>query len=173
VTSSEPPNVTAVELPLSPSPTPIPEGEADAWEEGKEEGRYEFDEEGDEGAGAIDGDTGDTEGEAQGSTDGEGSKDEEKDETKAAGTGDSLPEDEVPSAAVAADEPVEASPGHDDAPPVAEDDDPFIAELRRAVTDNEPLGPRDTPLVPPDEAEGPLHDDLDARRFGSRFRRNR
>lgn len=51
-------------------------------------------------------------------------------------------------------------------PPTAadEDDDPFLAELRRAVTDDEPLGPRDAELfgAAPDEEAVP------ARRFGLR-----
>jgi len=61
-----------------------------------------------------------------------------------------------------------------------EDDDPFMAELRRAVTDNEPLGPRDDADEPDTEVQtegatdSALHDDLDAsRRFGSRLRRKR
>ena len=61
-----------------------------------------------------------------------------------------------------------------------EEDDPFMAELRRAVTDNEPLGPRDDADEPDTEVDteggtdSALHDDLDAsRRFGSRLRRKR
>jgi cell division initiation protein len=72
----------------------------------------------------------------------------------------------------------DADPG-DDAE-TGEDDDPFMAELRRAVTDNEPLGPRDdadepeTDVQPESATDSALHDDLDAsRRFGSRLRRKR
>lgn len=62
----------------------------------------------------------------------------------------------------------------------AADDDPFLAELRRAVEDERPLGPRDDTPPPADD-----HDDDedpfdlfakgedDANRFGSRLRRRR
>jgi DivIVA domain-containing protein len=55
------------------------------------------------------------------------------------------------------------------------DDDPFLAELRRAVTDEEPLGPRDEPLP---EANDDAFDlfaqgEEEAGRFGSRLRRRR
>ena len=58
-------------------------------------------------------------------------------------------------------------------------DDPFLAELRRAVSDDRPLGPRDDALAAA-TSEGP-EDDIDlfsrgddgAGRFGSRLRRRR
>lgn len=59
------------------------------------------------------------------------------------------------------------------------DDDPFLAELRRAVTDDEPLGPRDhDPEPAADEGEARDFDlfvkgDDPTGRFGSRFRRQR
>ncbi len=70
------------------------------------------------------------------------------------------------------------SPGPETATPGAEDD-PFLAELRRAVNDSEPLGPReDSPESPPaDEPDDGF--DLFAKgedesgRFGSRLRRKR
>lgn len=59
------------------------------------------------------------------------------------------------------------------------DDDPFLAELRRAVNDEEPLGPRDhDPEVSSDEG-GERDFDMFVKgedpsgRFGSRFRRQR
>lgn len=48
--------------------------------------------------------------------------------------------------------------------------DPFLAELRRAVTDSEPLGPRDREAGP---AESQISDDLYDEGFSSRFRRRR
>jgi hypothetical protein len=48
------------------------------------------------------------------------------------------------------------------------DDDPFLAELRRAVTDTEPLGPRDDE---PTQEHRAFEDDPDRGRF--RLRRNR
>jgi cell division initiation protein len=57
------------------------------------------------------------------------------------------------------------------------DDDPFLAELRRAVTDEEPLGPRDNPVAKSEDGDDGF--DLfasggdDAGRFGSRLRRRR
>lgn len=49
--------------------------------------------------------------------------------------------------------------------------DPFLAELRRAVTEAEPLGPRDTESMSRDETflDGDLYDEG----FSSRFRRRR
>lgn len=75
----------------------------------------------------------------------------------------------------AADDPVlwrESAPTAGDEPaPVAitaeEEDDPFLAELRRAVTDTEPLGPRDHQDLP-----GPSDDHDDAVPSG-RFRLRR
>ena len=50
-----------------------------------------------------------------------------------------------------------------------EDDDPFIAELRRAITDTTPLGPRDDlPEPPPTSLEQPQEQEVPGRR---RFRR--
>ena len=140
VVLSEPPGLTAVDVPPEPAAA---EADEEEWEEGWDAG--------DESDAAADGEW----------------EYEEEDE-------DVLPEDEVPAGdeavAAAEDAPVEATTE----PSEGEDDDAFMAELRRAVTDNEPLGPRDTATVPPpDDTRGPLGDDLDARRFGSRFRRNR
>ena len=75
---------------------------------------------------------------------------------------------DVPGGA-AADADVDADP--------REDDDPFLAELRRAVNDEAPLGPRDH-VTSGDEAGGDddafdlfARGDDDNGRFGSRFRR--
>lgn len=64
-----------------------------------------------------------------------------------------------------------------DSEPAAEDgdegdDDPFLAELRRAVSDNEPLGPRDDEanLPPKDERDLDIFNDDDG---GGRFLRRR
>lgn len=56
-----------------------------------------------------------------------------------------------------------------------EHDDPFIAELRRAVTDEEPLGPRDESFSPPDLDEADIFRDegREPGRFGARLRRRR
>ena len=52
-----------------------------------------------------------------------------------------------------------------------EDDDPFIAELRRAITDTSPLGPRDDlPEAPPERLEAPSEQEVPG---GRRFRRKR
>ena len=74
----------------------------------------------------------------------------------------------------AADE-VDAPSADDD-----EDDDPFLAELRRAVNDDQPLGPRDhvTSVGDEDDADDDAFDlfargDDDAGRFGSRLRRRK
>ena len=55
------------------------------------------------------------------------------------------------------------------------EDDPFLAELRRAVNDNEPLGPRDDVDVvePADPAAASRFDFLDEEEGGSRFLRRR
>jgi DivIVA domain-containing protein len=66
--------------------------------------------------------------------------------------------------------------GGAEAPPEThDDDDPFLAELRRAVTDEAPLGPRDEPLP---EANDDAFDlfaqgEEEPGRFGSRLRRRR
>ena len=54
-------------------------------------------------------------------------------------------------------------------------DDPFLAELRRAITDPEPLGPRDEERAVPDAQDGDLqHEDLlEGSRLGSLLRRKR
>ena len=57
-----------------------------------------------------------------------------------------------------------------------EDEDPFLAELRRAVKDEAPLGPRDHVVSADDDGDDDGFDlfargDDDAGRFGSRFRR--
>ena len=61
-----------------------------------------------------------------------------------------------------------------------EDDDPFLAELRRAVNDDQPLGPRDHVVASDDGADGDddgfdlfARGDDDAGRFGSRLRRRK
>lgn len=59
------------------------------------------------------------------------------------------------------------------------DDDPFLAELRRAVNDEEPLGPRDHDPEPSSDEGGERDFDMFVKgddtsgRFGSRFRRQR
>ena len=60
------------------------------------------------------------------------------------------------------------------------EEDPFLAELRRAVTDDQPLGPRDFDPGPPVEDGGEedgfglfAKEEHDAGRFGSRRRRRR
>lgn len=61
------------------------------------------------------------------------------------------------------------------------EEDPFLAELRRAVTDERPLGPRDDDHVPPTSDDDGEDDGFDlfakgedeAGRFGSRRRRRR
>lgn len=82
------------------------------------------------------------------------------------------PANPIPESAAAAppDEPPAAA-GWDEEP----EEDPFLAELRRAVTDDEPLGPREPPPADDDDdgfdlfAQGDNH----AGRFGSRRRRRR
>ncbi|MEA3076709.1 MAG: cell division initiation protein [Actinomycetota bacterium] len=68
-------------------------------------------------------------------------------------------------------------PAAEDEPPVEghADDDPFLAELRRAVTDEEPLGPRDEPLPDADDDAFDLFapGEEEVGRFGSRLRRRR
>lgn len=74
---------------------------------------------------------------------------------------------------VLADEPPAPEPEADEPRwrDEAEEDDPFLAELRRAVVDTEPLGPRDHEHRPPPAASaGPDDDDADA---GGFFRRGR
>lgn len=62
---------------------------------------------------------------------------------------------------------------------VAAADDPFLAELRRAVSDDRPLGPRDDALAaatseePEDDIDLFSRGDDGAGRFGSRLRRRR
>lgn len=56
------------------------------------------------------------------------------------------------------------------------DEDPFLAELRKAMTDDEPLGPRDPPLARPardDSDAGHDGDSDDPTRHRSRFGRRR
>jgi cell division initiation protein len=59
--------------------------------------------------------------------------------------------------------------------PEGEEDDPFIAELRRAITDTEPLGPReDDDGSAVDHGDQLVHGDvLDSSRLGSLLRRRR
>ena len=80
------------------------------------------------------------------------------------------------------DQPVTDVPAEDASTPPAAgdsehptgegDDDPFLAELRRAVSDNEPLGPRDdeVDLPPKDERDLDIFNDDDG---GGRFLRRR
>lgn len=57
---------------------------------------------------------------------------------------------------------------------LAGDDDPFLAELRLAATDTEPLGPRDDDAGTPFSAPDPFFDqDGEEHRFGSRLRRRK
>ena len=62
-----------------------------------------------------------------------------------------------------------------DAVDFGEDDDPFIAELRRAITDEEPLGPRADDDDTADAHDSHLHhgDVLEGSRLGSLLRRKR
>jgi cell division initiation protein len=64
---------------------------------------------------------------------------------------------------------------HEDDDEPDEDEDPFIAELRRAITDTQPLGPREEGDVNADSQDDPLvHGDvLDSSRLGSLLRRRR
>ena len=74
------------------------------------------------------------------------------------------------------DEPVVSPLLVDDEDDEDEDDeDPFIAELRRAITDTQPLGPREEGDVNPESQEDALvHGDvLDGSRLGSLLRRRR
>lgn len=64
----------------------------------------------------------------------------------------------------------DVEPAPEAVPPSADEDDPFLAELRRAVTDPEPLGPRDHEAEAPKGADD--HDDaVPSGRF--RLRRGR
>ncbi len=91
---------------------------------------------------------------------------------------EAAPEMQAPAPPSPAPEPAEVAPA-DEAPAAATEgepteEDPFLAELRRAVTDDEPLGPRETPAADDDDDDG---FDLfaqggdQAARFGSRRRR--
>ena len=62
--------------------------------------------------------------------------------------------------------------GHD-AEVVLVDDDPFMAELRRAATDDEPLGPRDLPAATFGADDIDIFEEAGERRIGSRLRRRR
>jgi cell division initiation protein len=75
---------------------------------------------------------------------------------------------------VVTDAPVDAGEGD------AEDDDPFLAELRRAVNDDQPLGPRDHVVTSGDVGEDDddgfdlfARGDDEAGRFGARLRRRK
>jgi DivIVA domain-containing protein len=84
---------------------------------------------------------------------------------------DATPEDEVDVGPADEGEPGEDGDGVAD-----HDDDPFLAELRRAVNDEAPLGPRDDPLPDSDVDDGFdlfAQGDDDPGRFGSRLRRRR
>ena len=85
------------------------------------------------------------------------------------GAYDALVDDEGADEDIAWREPV-VDVAAEEAEPIAEehDDDPFLAELRRAVTDTEPLGPRDHDDV---AAHHEHDDDLPSGRF--RIRRGR
>lgn len=54
-----------------------------------------------------------------------------------------------------------------------DEDDPFLAELRRAVTDTEPLGPRDEEAETPPTTTDEPHDIFDDGDSGGRFLRRR
>lgn len=85
------------------------------------------------------------------------------------------PRDEV-AASASPFAPVDEAPAVREAPaPEDEDEDPFIAELRRAITDTQPLGPREE-----GDTSSSAHDDelmhgdvLDSSRLGSLLRRRR
>ena len=91
--------------------------------------------------------------------------------------------DVPPAGPVAAEVSAEMSVPDDEPPgvdvpmaPADEEHDPFMAELRRAATDDEPLGPRDAPHDVEDDDEGfdlfaPGEDE--SGRFGARRRRRR
>lgn len=103
--------------------------------------------------------------------------DQDAEPTGAAGHGDGTTAADGDAGGPDADEA--ADPSAADTTDAAHDDDPFLAELRRAVSDDKPLGPRE------DEPEGdaPEQDDDgfdlfakgddDPSRFGSRLRRKR
>ncbi|MBK9181230.1 MAG: DivIVA domain-containing protein [Acidimicrobiales bacterium] len=55
----------------------------------------------------------------------------------------------------------------------AADDDPFLAELRRAIVDPEPLGPRDDLPADDDDLSFFDQDRVDQQRWGGRLRRRR
>jgi cell division initiation protein len=78
-------------------------------------------------------------------------------------------------AALQAAEPYNAQDEDEDDDDEFEDEDPFIAELRRAITDTQPLGPREEGDVNPDSQDDALvHGDvLDSSRLGSLLRRRR
>jgi hypothetical protein len=64
--------------------------------------------------------------------------------------------------------------GDDAEDDLEEDEDPFIAELRRAITDTQPLGPREEGDVRESHEEDLVHGDvLDGSRLGSLLRRRR
>jgi hypothetical protein len=67
------------------------------------------------------------------------------------------------------------APLHDQDLDDDEDEDPFIAELRRAITDTQPLGPREEGDLNPEANDDALmHGDvLDGSRLGSLLRRRR
>ena len=86
-----------------------------------------------------------------------------------------LPAAEAPEEGQAAAEPAPFDAEAEEA--AGDDHDPFIAELRRAITDEAPLGPRDEPLpdLPPpsDEVDFFRDDEEGAGRLGSRLRRRK
>lgn len=68
----------------------------------------------------------------------------------------------------------EADPGDEQPEVLPSEDDPFLAELRLAATDTEPLGPRDDEAGPAFAAPDPFFDqDGEEHRFGSRLRRRK
>ncbi len=74
-------------------------------------------------------------------------------------------------ASVGGDSAAGDSPHHEE----ADEEDPFLAELRRAVTDEQPLGPREVPGPQDDDADFDLfaREGEQVGRFGPRRRRRR
>lgn len=94
------------------------------------------------------------------------------DATTTGAPGEPSPLDAGASPEAEADAADEAGEGVTEGEDAAEDD-PFLAELRRAVTDTEPLGPRDEEAPPAPPAPGEPIDIFDDGEGGGRFLRRR
>jgi cell division initiation protein len=179
VARSEPPAATTVDIPEPPAAKPE-ESSASALHFARvpEPAVEETHEE-------VGGDGVDT-GEVPAATGSEEASVAPADEWSAAASEQPLPEETElagPSAEAAGradDEPAEAAAHAGEPEPIDEaDDDAFMAELRRAVTDNEPLGPREDvePPASSDAVAGAVQPELDdfddSRRFSGRRRRRR